>query len=81
MWKSVSNTAEYGGRTRGPRIITPATKEKMKEILEDIKSGKFANEWINENKVGCPVLNALRDKGKEHLIEEVGGKLRKMMNI
>ena len=81
MWKNVSNTAEYGGRTRGPRIITPETKATMKEILKDIQDGKFADEWVKENEEGTPNLNRLRDEGKKHQIEEVGERLRKLMKL
>lgn len=81
MWKNVSNTAEYGGRTRGPKIITPAVKATMKEILKDVQDGKFAEEWVNENKEGAPLLNSLREKGKEHQIEEVGERLRRLMKL
>lgn len=81
MWKNVSNTAEYGGRTRGPEIITPDTKATMKEILKDIQDDKFAEEWVNENKKGTPLLNSLREEGKEHQIEEVGKRLRQMMKL
>lgn len=81
MWKNVSNTAEYGGRTRGPGIITPDTKATMKEILKDIQDDKFAEEWVNENKKGTPLLNSLREEGKEHQIEEVGKRLRQMMKL
>jgi ketol-acid reductoisomerase len=81
MWKNVSNTAEYGGRTRGPKIITPAVKATMKEILVDIQDGKFAEEWVNENEKGAPLLNSLRESGKEHQIEEVGERLRKLMKL
>jgi ketol-acid reductoisomerase len=81
MWKNVSNTAEYGGRTRGPRIITPDTKATMKEILKEIQEGKFADEWVKENEEGTPNLNSLRDEGKKHQIEEVGERLRKLMKL
>lgn len=81
MWKNVSNTAEYGGRTRGPEIITSDTKATMKEILKDIQDDKFAEEWVNENKKGTPLLNSLREEGKEHQIEEVGKRLRQMMKL
>lgn len=79
MWSNVSNTAEYGGRTRGSKIITKESREAMKVILEDIRSGKFAEEWISEYKAGIPSLAKLREKGKKHKIEEVGERLRKMM--
>ena len=79
MRYSVSDTAEYGDVTRGPRVITPATKAEMKRILEEITSGKFADEWIAESESGREKFNALRAAGAEHQIEKVGGELRKMM--
>jgi ketol-acid reductoisomerase len=79
MRQRVSDTAEYGDLTRGSRIITGKTKKEMKKILEEVQSGKFAREWILENQSGRPVFNALVRKDKEHLIEKVGEKLRKMM--
>jgi len=79
MRYSISDTAKYGDVTRGPRIINDDVREIMWEILEDIKSGEFAREWILENKAGRPVFNALLKKDKEHLIEKVGQKLRAMM--
>jgi ketol-acid reductoisomerase len=75
----VSNTACYGDLTRGPKIITEKTRKTMKKILKDIKSGKFAREWIKENECGRPVFNDLIKKGNSHSIEEVGRKLREMM--
>ena len=78
MWRCVSNTAEYGGRTRGEKIITDQTRETMKEILADIKSDKFAQEWINEYKQGLPNLSRMREEDKELPIEKVGADLRKM---
>jgi len=78
MWTCVSNTAEYGGRTRGKKIVTEQTREAMKQILEDIKSDKFAQEWINEYKEGFPNLTKMRQEDKELLIEEIGAKLREM---
>jgi len=78
MWTCVSNTAEYGGRTRGKRIITPKVRENMKEILSDIQTDKFAREWINEYKSGLPNLSRMRKEDKELMIEKVGAKLRKM---
>ncbi len=81
MWKRVSNTAEYGGRTRGPRIIGKDVKKNMKEVLKEIQSGAFAREWMLENQAGAPVLNSMRKKDAEHPIEEVGKRLRKMMKI
>jgi len=79
MRYSISDTAEYGDMTRGPRIITDETRAEMRRILEDIQSGRFANEWILENQAGRPVFNALRKKSAEHPIEEVGERLRAMM--
>ncbi|GBE55700.1 ketol-acid reductoisomerase [archaeon BMS3Bbin15] len=81
MWDGVSNTAEYGGRTRGPRIIDEGVKKRMKEVLTEIQNGEFAREWMLENKAGAPVLNSLRKEDAEHPIEEVGKRLRKMMKI
>lgn len=77
---SVSDTAEYGGMTRGPKVINADTKKVMKQILDDIQSGRFAEEWINENKNGQPVLKKLREETKNHLIEKVGAQLRSMMS-
>ena len=79
MRAAISNTAEYGDLTRGPRIITERTREEMKKILKEIQSGQFAREWILENKAGRPVFNALYKKDEGHLIEKVGKDLRKMM--
>ena len=79
MRYSISNTAQYGDLTRGPRIITDETKREMKRILNEIQTGAFAREWILENKVGRPVFNALTKKGEEHIIERVGEELRSMM--
>jgi ketol-acid reductoisomerase len=79
MRYSISNTAQYGDITRGPRIITDETKKEMKKILAEIQSGQFAKEWILECRANKPVFNALTKQGEEHPIEEVGGKLRAMM--
>ncbi len=79
MRYSISNTAQYGDLTRGPRIITEETKWEMRDILDEIQSGEFAREWILECKAGKPVFNALTRKGAEHPIEGVGKKLRAMM--
>jgi ketol-acid reductoisomerase len=79
MRYSISNTAQYGDLTRGPRIITEETKKEMKKILSEIQSGVFAKEWMLECKANKPVFNALTRKGEEHPIEEVGAKLRAMM--
>lgn len=78
MWTCVSNTAEYGGRTRGEKIITPEVRKNMKKMLSDIQSDKFAKEWIAEYKKGIPNLSKMREDGKKHQIEVVGEKLRKM---
>jgi len=75
----VSNTAEYGDFTRGPRIVTDETKAEMKRILKEIQSGQFAREFILENKAGAPTLKALRRIGAEQQVETVGAKLRDMM--
>ncbi|HLF86995.1 MAG TPA: ketol-acid reductoisomerase [Nitrospiria bacterium] len=79
MRYSVSNTAQYGDLTRGPRIITEETKKEMKKILTEIQSGQFAKEWILENKANRPVFNALTRRSDVHSIEEVGTRLRSMM--
>ncbi|MEW6008694.1 MAG: ketol-acid reductoisomerase [Candidatus Omnitrophota bacterium] len=79
MRRRVSNTACYGDLTRGPKIITEKTRKVMKKILKEVKSGKFAREWIKENEAGRPVFNDLLKKGDEHPIEAVGKKLREMM--
>ncbi len=76
---SVSDTAEYGGMTRGPRVITKETKENMRSILKEIQDGSFAREWIEENEKGQPTLKKLREKYLNHPIEKVGAELRKMM--
>jgi len=80
MRYSISNTAEYGDMTRGPRVIGAESRAAMKKILNDIQSGEFAREWILENKANAPVLKALRKKGEAHPIEEVGSRLRSMMS-
>ena len=79
MRYSISNTAEYGDFTRGPRIITEETKKVMKEILQEVQTGQFAREFILENQAGAPVMKAMRRRSREHQIEVVGGKLRSMM--
>lgn len=79
MRYSVSNTAEYGDLTRGPRVISPAVKAEMKKILGEIQSGEFAREFIQECNVNKPVFKALERQGAAHAIEEVGGRLRGMM--
>ena len=79
MRRRVSNTATYGDLTRGPMIINQKTRKTMKKILKDIKSGKFAREWIKENKKGRPNFNRLIQEGDNHPIEQVGRQLREMM--
>ncbi len=79
MRYSISNTAQYGDITRGPRIVTEETKKEMKKILGEIQDGVFAKEWMLECKANKPVFNALTKKGERHQIEEVGAKLRAMM--
>jgi len=78
MWSCVSNTAEYGGRTRGKKIIDGHVRENMKKILKDIQNDKFANEWIDEYKNGLKNLKRMREEDKMLQIEVVGAKLRKM---
>ena len=79
MRYSISNTAEYGDLTRGPRIITEQTRQEMKRILHEIQTGQFAREFILENQAGAPVLKAQRRLSKAHPVEVVGEKLRAMM--
>mgnify|MGYP000001380094 FL=1 len=79
MRYSISNTAEYGDFTRGPRIVTEETKKEMKKILAEIQNGEFAREWMGENRTGVAVLQAKRRIARGHQIEEVGERLRGMM--
>jgi len=79
MRYSISNTAEYGDMTRGKKIIGPEVRAAMKQGLNDIQSGKFANEWITEYRCGMPHFKELRKEGANHPIEKVGAKLRAMM--
>lgn len=79
MRYSISDTAEYGDLTVGPKIIGPEVKAQMEETLRDIQNGKFARDWILENMAGRPQYTSLRQKGKNHQIEEVGLRLREMM--
>jgi ketol-acid reductoisomerase len=79
MWYSVSNTAEYGGLTRGPRVVTDEAKVEMKRILKEIQTGNFAKEFVQEYQAGAPSIKAMRRITAEHPIEEVGEKLRAMM--
>ena len=79
MRHSISNTAEYGDVTRGPRVITEQTKREMKKILDEIQSGQFVKEFMDENKNNCVKFNELRKSANEHQIEAVGKRLRNMM--
>jgi len=79
MRKRISDTAEYGDLTRGKRIINEGTRKIMKEILGEVQSGKFAKEWMEENKKGRPLFNKMREDESKHSIEEVGTRLRKLM--
>lgn len=79
MRYSISDTAEWGDYVSGPRVITEDVKANMKKILEDIQSGKFAKEWLEENANGRPQYNEYKQKEKEHQIEKVGAELRQMM--
>lgn len=76
MRYSISNTAEYGDLTRGPRVVTEQSKAAMKEILTEIQNGTFANEFLNELNSGAPKFNQLRKENEEHLIEKVGKEIR-----
>jgi len=80
MRYSVSNTAEYGDYTRGPRIINAGVREEMKQILREIQDGEFAREWILENKAGAPAFKAYRRRERKMQIEDVGRQLRSLMS-
>jgi len=77
---SISDTAEYGDLTRGPRVISPAVKEEMKKILGEIQDGTFAREWVAEDEAGRPNFTKLEEQGNQHPIEETGKKLRALMS-
>ncbi|AEA24056.1 ketol-acid reductoisomerase [Pseudonocardia benzenivorans] len=77
---SISDTAEYGDLTRGPRVVNAATKEEMKKILAEIQDGRFASEWVAEDEAGRPNFTRLQKQGAEHPIEQVGEKLRGLMS-
>lgn len=79
MRYSISNTAEYGDFSRGPRVINEQSRKAMKEILEEIQTGQFAKEFILENQSGTPVMKALRRRSRDHQLEVVGEQLRSMM--
>src|SRR5258708_16989066 len=81
MRYSVSDTAEYGDYTRGPRIVNQQTRTEMKKILSEIQSGQFAREWIEENKTGRRKFLAMREAAKDQPIERIGRELREMMTF
>ncbi len=81
MWDNVSNTAEYGGRTRGPKIIDDHVGESMKKVLEDIKNGSFAEEWMNEYYREMPTLRKMRQEAGKEQIEDVGKELRGLFAV
>lgn len=80
MYYSVSETAEYGGLSRGDRIVNADTKKRMQDLLGEVQSGKFAKEWMKESSDGLPKLTKMRKKLDEHQIEKIGKDLRSMMN-
>ncbi|GAB3029043.1 ketol-acid reductoisomerase [Natronobiforma cellulositropha] len=80
MWNSVSDTAEYGGLTRGDRVVDEHARENMEEILEEIQNGDFAREWILENQAGRPGYTQIRQAEQDHEIEEVGERLRSLFS-
>ena len=79
MRYSISDTAEYGDVTRGPRIVNARTKAEMKKILKEIQNGEFARDWMLENKANAPSFKATRRREREHPIEVVGKQLRRLM--
>jgi ketol-acid reductoisomerase len=79
MRYSISNTAEFGDYTRGPRIINEQTRAEMRKILHEIRSGQFAREWILENKANRATFNAMKRLERQHPVEEVGKRLRGLM--
>jgi ketol-acid reductoisomerase len=79
MRYTISNTAQFGDVTRGPRVIDERAREEMRRILKEIQSGEFAREWLTETKAGKPVFNALTRQGENHPLEEVGRRLRSLM--
>ena len=80
MWDSVSDTAEYGGLTKGDVVVDEHARQNMEEVLEEVQTGTFAREWITENQAGRPTYNQLRDAEKNHDIEEVGARLRSLFS-
>jgi ketol-acid reductoisomerase len=79
MRYSISDTAEYGDYTRGPRIITDETRKEMRKALEEIQSGEFAREWLAESAKGATNFLATRERERDHPIEQVGAELRALM--
>ena len=79
MRYSIANTAEYGDYASGPRIVDASVKARMKDVLDDIQSGRFVKDWMTECSAGQPSFKAMRRRAAEHQIEEVGEKLRGMM--
>ena len=79
MRYSVSNTAEYGDLTVGPRVVNEEVKRRMQSVLEEVQNGVFAREWVLENQTGRPVFNALAARDRQHQIETIGEQLRSMM--
>lgn len=80
MWRSVSDTAEYGGLTRGAHVIRKESRKEMRKMLGKVQNGEFAREWMEEDKAGRPLLKGLAEKEHEHQIEVVGKRLRRMMS-
>lgn len=80
MRYSISNTAEYGDLTRGPRLVTKETKDEMKKILSEIQDGSFANEFLTEFQSGKENFKRMEKEGEDHLVERVGKKLRSMFS-
>jgi ketol-acid reductoisomerase len=78
MWDSVSDTAEYGGLTRGDAILDDHARENMEAVLEEVQTGEFAREWVAENQANRPVYNQLYERERNHEIEEVGARLRSL---
>ncbi|MBI4399474.1 ketol-acid reductoisomerase [Candidatus Micrarchaeota archaeon] len=80
MWSRVSETARYGGRTRGKRVINKEVKARMKEVLEEIKNGTFAHEWISEYNAGLPKFEIMKRMESQHQVEKVGAEIRKLFD-
>ena len=80
MWDSVSDTAEYGGLTKGDEIVDESVRENMESVLEDVQNGRFARDWVQENQAGRPQYHQLREAEKNHEIEQVGEELRSLFS-